>query len=113
MGDKTGDKLGWETSQEGGRSIPAKLEDKMKDKQRPETREGQAQQGGRSIPGKADTLRKHGGPQQQTAWGERQAQGGEHSIPDRMAFPGTFGPCYGNEKHRTWREQKTPQKTLF
>ena len=95
-------------AQEAGHSIPDQLEDKT----RPETRETQAQQGGHSIPGKADTLRKHGEPQQQTAWGERQAtswgarletrerqdQGGGHSISDQM------GDKLGDKKTRPRRK---------
>ena len=101
MGQKTGDKLGWETSQEGEHSIPDqmgdKLGDKAKDKKktspghprlepcwatRPETRERRtpAQMGDKC---KTD-------------------EGGGHSIPDHRQEHCQTGDKLGDKRNTNW-----------
>ena len=82
MGPKTGDKLGWETSQEGEHSIP----DQMGDKLGPETKKRQAQGGRHSIPDERQATRQNKDKSWETRpeTRERQDQGGGQSIPDQM-----------------------------
>ena len=49
MGQKTGDKLGWETSQEGEHSIPDQMGDKLGDKTR-DKKKKKTEGGRHSIP---------------------------------------------------------------